>query len=330
MPVSGSPFQDAVAQSQADPAAGAPIDGQFGELQAGSFDPAASPVPLPKFHAGSATQIGRIRDQLMDTFPGVNTIEDAELEMSAAQKIGFFAHALTNPQGALDLVRQRQQRHLKRKARAAAMNMKMLEVSKGMIDSQNDLEAKMFTAKIEAARAEREDRRLEFQEEIQQGQLDVQEANLAISKQQEERAGEQAGIQKTMLERFGATPPTSGFTNPETGEMGGQTFVPGVEGEGAVGGEKFSPTFRFGPRGLSTTLSPRDPQGEEFKQFNAFMQTKFRGKIGVITPQEREEALTEFRALLQQFRGGGAPGGRGFSEGTSTELPSFQQQGVIQ
>ncbi len=297
MPVSGAPFQDAVANAQADPSQGAGVDGEMGDYAPGSFVPGQEPIPLPKFYGGSATVIGRMRDQLMEQFPGVNLVQDAELEMTAQAKMGFFAFAISNPQGALDIVRDRQARHAKRKARAAAMNLKMLEISKDVISSQDRTEQAMFTARQSAATAERQDRQLELNEEVQMGMLDMREAEVGLKRQAGEREAEnQAIVRATMGERFGM----GGGGGVEFDEGGAPMTVPHTAGSQRP---DFETSFNVGKGGVSMALKPQDRAAQRQKAFMNYVAVRTKNKIGQVT---EEDMIQLAQAFNRQYPEAGA------------------------
>src|SRR5207249_10725537 len=73
-----------------DTAAGAALDAQ---------------VPQ-RFYGGSTDEFGQLRDSIMQQFPSINDVGDGDLGFSEGEKMGLMGLAITNPNGALDLIRQ--------------------------------------------------------------------------------------------------------------------------------------------------------------------------------------------------------------------------------
>jgi len=286
----------------------------MGDYAPGSFVGGQEPVPLPKFYGGSATVIGKMRDQLMEQFPGVNSVQDSELEMTAQQKMGFFAFAISNPAGALDIVRDRQGRHAKRKARAAAMNLKMLEISKDVITSQDRNEQAMFTARQSAATAERQDRQLELDEEYKMGMLDMQEAEMGLKRQRGEREEEnQQMLQATLGDKYGMGTDVGG--NPIS--------TPSTEGAGR---SNFKTSFSVAPGGTTMNLTPEDLPKKFQAGFFQYLQS-VKSPYETLDPEAIDAHLRNYIKLARNMDtassggqpdfggGGGLPAGvRGFND----------------
>src|SRR5262245_53576937 len=91
----------------------------------GNASAVAAPPEAPQAPTafGSPTQtmgqIANIRDAVMSQFPNITNFDDPATSMSPSEKIGLFAMALHNPQGALAVIRGQQERHIERQKMAA-------------------------------------------------------------------------------------------------------------------------------------------------------------------------------------------------------------------
>src|SRR5262245_11085735 len=98
-------------QAEADPGeAPVPPPANMGAL--GTAGPPQGNVPIAPTAFGGAGptmgQISAIRDSVMAQFPSITTFDDPHTSMSPSEKIGLFAMALHNPQGAMAVIRGQQ------------------------------------------------------------------------------------------------------------------------------------------------------------------------------------------------------------------------------
>lgn len=247
-----NPFAQAQADAAYDPSQ-PDLSGEAAPLPApgGSMVPGGAPpgVQVPKFFEGSPTELGKLRDSLMDLMPGVNQVaDDTQLSLTGTQKMGLLAMSLSNPTGALDLVREMQQRQQKRKELAARTNLMMLDTARGILDAQNNVKEKMFHAQLAALKSQREQQELDADIEYKNAMANYYLAKGGAEQAQASAFSNAWGGGFGGFGGFGGQPapdtmggyggPTGSLIpgesaildentpNPLTGELGGQTLTP--------------------------------------------------------------------------------------------------------
>jgi len=259
MAMGGQPFQTAQAQS---------ADSGFGYQPAapsadmsmqqpgapGSMQP-GGPAPQPSFYSGSMSEFGQMRDAIMAQFPGINNLDEEDAPMDFSQKMGLMAIALANPEGALDMIKQKKDRALRKRQQAAEMAMNAGNLAARVLDSQNSLQLGIANMNAQAAhwKAQEDAAVVSGETERMRARFEETRANIAMS---EAKRGQTA--QDIALSMMGTGTDRAG------NEMSFEPGTPGMTSRATAAG--LQP--EFGPTGV--TLGPAkagaQPNSVAFRQ----------------------------------------------------------------
>jgi len=197
MAMGGQPFNTAQAQA-ADSGFGYQPAPPSADLSGAQAPPAGGMDPnKPKFFQGSPTELGQLRDMIMSQFPGVNDIDDEPMDFN--QQAALFAIALANPKGALDMIREKKDRQLKKRQMAAEFNMHAMTLASHVMDAQNQMSLGLATLNQNATHFKMENDVAEARTETERGRLRVEQSRADIAQSEARRHAASQDIAMSMM-----------------------------------------------------------------------------------------------------------------------------------
>lgn len=342
--MAGNPFYQAQQNVAADPSQGQ-VPGGPGV----AMPPGGAPYPNPEVGmqpTGPAgfDQVAQIRDSILAQFPDLMGPDEPPQDLSLSQKLGLFGLYMANPQGALDMIRERRDRQARREELRARMTMSALEAASSILKGQYETNKTILDMHTLANEDWRKNKAADLDEHVKRTELSLKQAQEARAARK--AADDQAFRGHLMDLAFGKGGTVSDMPAEETmgGASGGPTPFAGPLTNEALAGDyaratnppstteapsaspgssRFKKSISFGTGGSATlnlsepdtTAKPRDPRVDFDGWLRGFIS---RYPAGILPSHLRPSTPDGFKNLVrlwQAERSQLAPGSFGAAGG---------------
>jgi len=270
------------------------------------------------------SEFGQMRDAIMAQFPGINNLDDEDGPMDATQKMGLMAIALANPQGALDMIRQKKERGLRKRQMAAEFAMHAGTLSAHVLDAQNTMQLGIANLRSQESHWKAQEHAADVSAETERMRARYEGTRADLAMMEAKRA---QTSQDTAMLMLGTGTDASG------NEMSFQPGTPGMRSRADAAGLQptFGPTgVELGPakagaqpNSVALRTEALEEQGARKRTGKAFVNPKFQGAknsdlANIVTPTTDFTEMSRRRRQLDLSEGSNSP-----PSGANREAPSM-------